>query len=129
LLSFHRSQSPNAFIRGLADTFRLLERPQLQLPKSSFIGLRGKVFCQLPTEQVCVQLPTPAVDVALPALSAARRAAAASCRGAGRAARDRYFPPPDPSAVARSLLQPPLSGTLYPTTFNLHHLFLPFAGS
>ena len=33
------------------------------------------------------------------------------------------------SAVARFLLQPPPSGTLYPTTFNLHHLFLPFAGS
>jgi len=26
-------------------------------------------------------------------------------------------------------LQPPPSGTLYLTTFNLHHLFLPFAGS
>ena len=33
------------------------------------------------------------------------------------------------SAVARFLLQPPPSGTLYPATFNLHHLFLPFAGS
>jgi len=33
------------------------------------------------------------------------------------------------SAVARFLLQLPPSGTLYPTTFNLHHLFLPFAGS
>ena len=33
------------------------------------------------------------------------------------------------SAVARFLLQPPPSRTLYPTTFNLHHLFLPFAGS
>ena len=33
------------------------------------------------------------------------------------------------SAVARFLLQPPPSGTLYLTTFNLHRLFLPFTGS
>ena len=33
------------------------------------------------------------------------------------------------SAVARFLLQPQPSGTLYLTTYNLHHLLLPFAGS
>ena len=45
------------------------------------------------TKQACVQLPTSAVNVALPAFSAARRAAAPCCCGAGHAAIDRYFLP------------------------------------
>ena len=51
------------------------------------------------TELVCVQLPTSAVNVALPAFAAARRAAAPCCCGTGRAAVDRYRPPAGPTAA------------------------------
>jgi len=50
-------------------------------------------------EQVCVQLPASAVNVALPAFTAARRAAAPRCCGAGRAAIDRYLLPAGPTAA------------------------------
>jgi len=57
--------------------------------------------CQVPlvNEQVCVQLPTLAVFVALPALLLARRAAAPSCYGAGCAAIDRCLLPAGPTAA------------------------------
>jgi len=49
--------------------------------------------------QVCAQLPTSAVNVALPACAAARRAAALCCCGAGRAAISRYLLPAWPTAA------------------------------
>ena len=57
--------------------------------------------------QVCVQLPKSAVNVALPAFAAERRAATSCCRGAGRAAINRYFLFfPDPQQqTSRTLLQ------------------------
>ena len=51
-------------------------------------------------EQVCVQLPTSAVNVALPASAAVRRRAAAPrCCGTGRAAIDRYLLAAGPTAA------------------------------
>jgi len=50
-------------------------------------------------KQVCVQLPTPADDVALPAFAAARRAAAPLLLTAGRAAIDRCHLVAGPTAA------------------------------
>ena len=56
-------------------------------------GVADVVEAGLNHSRVCVQLPTSAVNAALPAFAAARRAAAPSCCGAGRAAIDRYVLP------------------------------------
>ena len=53
----------------------------------------------LQTTSISVQLHTPAVNEALPAFAAARRAAAPCCCGAGRAAIDRYLLPAGPTAA------------------------------
>ena len=50
-------------------------------------------------KQVCIQLPTSAVNVALPTFAAVRRAAAPCCCGACRAAIDRYLLPTGPTAA------------------------------
>ena len=57
---------------------------------------RSSVCC---AEQISVQPPTSAANVALPASAAARRAAAPCCCGAGRAAIDRYILPAGPTAA------------------------------
>jgi len=72
---------------------------QRHFRETALASYRQEYIQQNDSEQVSVQLPTSAVNVALPAFSAARRAAVPCCCGAGRAAIDRYLLPAGPTAA------------------------------
>jgi len=67
------------------------DRPNISSASSRHFAPRRSSGRRHIFQQVCVQLPTSAVNVALPAFAAARRAAAPCCCGAGRATIDRYL--------------------------------------